>query len=307
MAEVSVEAALRRLLMRFKLPGEAQKIDRLLECFAQCYHRTNPTVFQSKDLVYVLSFSMVLLNTDLHNPNNPRRMSKDAFITNNRAVEGGAAISTELLASIYDAIAANELMTETECHLDYTLSGPDIEGVLWKRGDRFPSWNRRWCVAVNRCLYYFYSKHDSSPRGVIPLEDLAVRPLDRRGKFRFEITPEDGDSRFMELNTRTEPPPVSVLTTPDSLAVFSQGSTVRSSSSWLGDGRSFISSASSINVAPKLSLIKSAKYVNGQLVEGNRDRFVFQCTTQMDRDRWVAVLKSLMVHTPLPVQNPLIT
>lgn len=313
MVDVSLEGALRRVLMRFKLPGEAQKIDRLLDAFAQHYHQCNPTAFLCKDLVYIVSFSMVLLNTDLHNPNNPRRMSKEAFIANNRAVEGGESIPQEMLSEIYDAIAKNELMTEAEGLFDYPLSGPDIEGVLWKKSDRFHSWNRRWCVAVNRCLYYFSSKHDSNPRGVIPLEDLAVRPLDRRGKFRFEITAEDGDGSFIDVNNRTEPHPGTYVTPTSSPSEFSQCSTVRSTSSWFGDGRSLIffssstsasasasasASISSISTGRKLPLIKSAKYVKGQLVEGRRDRYIFQCASRDERDRWVAILKSLIVHRP---------
>lgn len=63
------EAGLREFLEAFRLPGESQKIDRVLEAFALRYwaQTTHDTLFKSADAVHILAFSAVLLNTDLHN------------------------------------------------------------------------------------------------------------------------------------------------------------------------------------------------------------------------------------------------
>jgi Sec7-like guanine-nucleotide exchange factor len=98
MMGLSLDTALRRLLARFKLPGEAQKIDRLLQAFAEHFHECNPTTFPSSSTVFVLAFSMILLNTDLHNPNNTRRMSKEVFITNSKAIEEAADVPDSMLS-----------------------------------------------------------------------------------------------------------------------------------------------------------------------------------------------------------------
>jgi brefeldin A-inhibited guanine nucleotide-exchange protein len=98
MEGVTIETALRMLLLKFKLPGEAQKIDRLLDKFARRYHLCNPEVFSKSDTAYVISFSIVLLNTDLHNPSNAHRMSKESFIANNRRIDGGDDLSESLLS-----------------------------------------------------------------------------------------------------------------------------------------------------------------------------------------------------------------
>ena len=60
--------ALRQFLEGFQLPGEAQKIDRLMEKFASRYCECNPkeNVFASADAAYVLAFSIIMLTTDLH-------------------------------------------------------------------------------------------------------------------------------------------------------------------------------------------------------------------------------------------------
>lgn len=62
------DEAIRVFLQGFRLPGEAQKIDRIMEKFAERYCKCNPTVFTSADTAYVLAYSVIMLNTDAHNP-----------------------------------------------------------------------------------------------------------------------------------------------------------------------------------------------------------------------------------------------
>ncbi len=59
-----------------RLPGEAQKIDRLMEKFAERYLKCNPNSFKSADVAYVLAYSVIMLNTDLHNPQVKKKMTK---------------------------------------------------------------------------------------------------------------------------------------------------------------------------------------------------------------------------------------
>lgn len=44
---VTASPSRRQFLWSFRLPGEAQKIDRMMEAFAQRYCQCNPGVFQS--------------------------------------------------------------------------------------------------------------------------------------------------------------------------------------------------------------------------------------------------------------------
>lgn len=60
--------AIRHYLSGFRLPGEAQKIDRMMEKFSERFCLQNPTVFPSADTAFILAFSIIMLNTDLHNP-----------------------------------------------------------------------------------------------------------------------------------------------------------------------------------------------------------------------------------------------
>lgn len=85
--------AMRELLETFRLPGEAQQISRITETFAEIYFASKPgfnffstrhygcsrrllAEVKSQDAVYVLAYSVIMLNTDLHNPQVRVRQSK---------------------------------------------------------------------------------------------------------------------------------------------------------------------------------------------------------------------------------------
>ena len=63
-----LDEALREMLTTFRLPGEAQQIDRIMENFAKQFFESGPEEVHSADAAYVLAFSVVMLNTDQHNP-----------------------------------------------------------------------------------------------------------------------------------------------------------------------------------------------------------------------------------------------
>lgn len=105
--EQDLDDALRRFLATFRLPGEAQKIDRMMEKFAEKYCQDNPTVFTNAECAYVLSFSLIMLNTDQHSPQIKNRMTKDEFVRNNRGINDGQDLDREYLERLFDAIGRN--------------------------------------------------------------------------------------------------------------------------------------------------------------------------------------------------------
>ncbi|GKY96543.1 hypothetical protein MPSEU_000613900 [Mayamaea pseudoterrestris] len=101
------DEAIRLFLSGFRLPGEAQKIDRIMEKFAQRYVEQNMNVFPSADTAFILAFSVIMLNTDLHNPSikPEKRMSLDGFIRNNRGIgDNGSDLPEAFLTDIYNRI-----------------------------------------------------------------------------------------------------------------------------------------------------------------------------------------------------------
>lgn len=104
-------AALRHFLDGFRLPGEAQKIDRLMEKFASRYCECNPNngLFSSADTAYVLGFSIIMLTTDLHSPQVKHKMTKEQYIKLNRGNTDCKEVPEEYLSQIYDEIAGHEI------------------------------------------------------------------------------------------------------------------------------------------------------------------------------------------------------
>ncbi|XP_023711339.1 IQ motif and SEC7 domain-containing protein 1 isoform X4 [Cryptotermes secundus] len=110
---VQVDVALRKFQTYFRMPGEAQKIERLMEVFGQRYCQCDRDVvagFRSPDTVFVLAFAIIMLNTDLHTPNlkPERRMKLEDFIKNLRGIDDGADIDRDILVGIYERVKANE-------------------------------------------------------------------------------------------------------------------------------------------------------------------------------------------------------
>uniref|UniRef100_H3CGV1 Cytohesin 1b n=1 Tax=Tetraodon nigroviridis TaxID=99883 RepID=H3CGV1_TETNG len=174
--------ALRQFLWSFRLPGEAQKIDRMMEAFAQRYCCCNPGVFQSTDTCYVLSFAVIMLNTSLHNPNVKDKPSVQRFSAMNRGIDGGGDLPEPLLRSLYDSIKNEpfKIPEDDGNDLTHTFFNPDREGWLLKLGGsgRVKTWRRRWFILTDSCLYYFEYTTDKEPRGIIPLENLSIREVE---------------------------------------------------------------------------------------------------------------------------------
>lgn len=103
------DEAIRSFLQGFRLPGEAQKIDRIMEKFAERYCKCNPTVFTSADTAYVLAYSVIMLNTDAHNPMVKNKMSAEDFIRNNRGIDDGKDLPEDYLRSLFERISKNEI------------------------------------------------------------------------------------------------------------------------------------------------------------------------------------------------------
>ncbi|XP_054735817.1 uncharacterized protein LOC129242914 [Anastrepha obliqua] len=110
---MQVDVALRKFQAYFRMPGEAQKIERLMEVFSQRFCQCNQDIvgrLRSSDTIFVLAFAIIMLNTDLHTPNlkPERRMRVEDFIKNLRGIDDCHDIEKDMLAGIYERVKANE-------------------------------------------------------------------------------------------------------------------------------------------------------------------------------------------------------
>ena len=114
---LSFDAGLRLFLCdsNFRLPGEAQKIDRLLEAFCKAYCRDNPAIFRNHSSAFVVAFALVMLNTDLHDArlksgtSHRQPMTEAQFISNLRGVDDGHNFPRVFLETLYKNIAAQAI------------------------------------------------------------------------------------------------------------------------------------------------------------------------------------------------------
>ncbi|KAI3524587.1 hypothetical protein L1887_03246 [Cichorium endivia] len=105
-----LDTALRTYLETFRLPGESQKIHRILEAFSErFYNQQSSEIFVSKDAVFILCYSVIMLNTDQHNPQVKKKMTEEEFIKNNRAINGGNDLPREYLSNLFQSIASKAI------------------------------------------------------------------------------------------------------------------------------------------------------------------------------------------------------
>jgi Sec7-like guanine-nucleotide exchange factor len=128
--------ALRTFTSTFYLKGEGQMITRVLETFSERYYEQNPDIYPNSDCIHLLTTALVMLNTDLHNPQNAgRRMTKSQFVRNtlfglkDMKIEN---ISESLLEDMYNSIKRYQLVLLDE---DSAISSQRKGGIFLRRRD----------------------------------------------------------------------------------------------------------------------------------------------------------------------------
>jgi len=126
--DLSLLQSLRTFLTSFHLPGEAQQIDRILTIFAPYVSLScmecQTGLFSTEDVTLLLSFAIIMLNTNLHNPSlsEKSRMSLEDFILQNsnygNDISKGKTLPREYLIEIYNSIGIEQ------------ISCPDSNGIV---------------------------------------------------------------------------------------------------------------------------------------------------------------------------------
>ena len=126
--DLPLDTILREFLGTFRIPGEAQVIDRIMADLSKVVYDVNPGPFLSADALYSLLFSCLLLNTDLHNPGVKNRMTFSDFCRNNKGINDGQDLPTDYLQYLYDSIKTQEikLLSSSTDSLDLSHWEQDI-------------------------------------------------------------------------------------------------------------------------------------------------------------------------------------
>ncbi|OBZ90807.1 hypothetical protein A0J61_01144 [Choanephora cucurbitarum] len=111
-----IDEAMRMVLETFRLPGESQQIMRVTESFAATFFEYGPKEISTIEAAEVLAYSVIMLNTDQHNPQVRRqsRMSLEQYIRNVSGVNNKGDFPRDYLCAIYEAIQQDEILMPEE-------------------------------------------------------------------------------------------------------------------------------------------------------------------------------------------------
>jgi IQ motif/SEC7 domain-containing protein len=167
---VQVDMALRKFQCYFRMPGEAQKIERLMEAFSERYCDGNPDQvknFKSQDTIFLLAFAIIMLNTDLHNPSvkPERKMKLEEFLKNMRGIDDGEDIDRDLLTGIYERVKAQEF----KAGVDQVTQVMKVEQTIVGKKPML-------CLPHRRLVCYcrLYEVHDPNKKEKIGLHQREV-------------------------------------------------------------------------------------------------------------------------------------
>ena len=103
--------SLRTVLLGFRLPGEGQIVDRVMECFGEKFVADNPKGSEqiqgemSAECVFLLSYATMMMQTSLHNPNAAKsRMSVEDFGKMVKGINSQKNLEPEFIQKIYDTV-----------------------------------------------------------------------------------------------------------------------------------------------------------------------------------------------------------
>eukprot|EP00013_Stygamoeba_regulata_P000094 CAMPEP_0177632458 /NCGR_PEP_ID=MMETSP0447-20121125/2304_1 /TAXON_ID=0 /ORGANISM="Stygamoeba regulata, Strain BSH-02190019" /LENGTH=961 /DNA_ID=CAMNT_0019134031 /DNA_START=54 /DNA_END=2939 /DNA_ORIENTATION=- len=210
---LDLDIALRRFLHSFRLPGEAQKIDRIMESFAETYFEQNPqSCFKHPDAVFLLAFSCVMLNTDAHSSSIKKKMTKAQFVYNTRGINDGEDLPVDFLEDLYDRIVDDEIkMNDKDAVLPNATKRGWLHMEIRSSLLGVVRLKRRWVVLDGHVLHLFKSPQDKQPFLKYPLDNHHVIMLDRVRKtnlYHFLVErhscDESNDDDNLKLSTEGE-------------------------------------------------------------------------------------------------------
>ncbi|KAG9220598.1 hypothetical protein CCMSSC00406_0003697 [Pleurotus cornucopiae] len=132
-ATLRLDMAFRRLCAKLYLKAETQQVDRILDEFSRRYWDCNPaTMFGSASVVHAVTYSLLLLNTDLHIAELSTHMSRSQFVRNT-------------LGTIQMQLQPPEQLSTSDLAYDdsgSSMRGSDADTIArTKRSDSITSWN----------------------------------------------------------------------------------------------------------------------------------------------------------------------
>ena len=174
--DLPLDSALRKMIAFIKLPGEAQKIDRIVSSFASRYMACNPnTQIDHEDTTGILAFSLVMLNVDAHNNNIPqkKKMTEKQYVSNVRGIcKDGSSPNEIMIKGFYSRVTRYEWSVEERTHMVPVHEGWVHRKLSNKMGGKPQN---LYAVLTRRAIYFYHAPGETDPDRYIKLEGLGAR------------------------------------------------------------------------------------------------------------------------------------
>ena len=176
------------LLGPMRFDGESQTVHKVLSSISRCYALKNPDKCEDPDHILDLYYALIMLNTDLSNPNNKKKMTLQEFIRNTKGANDYlSTIADEELTRYYKNIQKKPILFQNQSD-DFVYDFcPKIRGYLKKKSiHTFGTWTKKYFVLINSILYYFRDDNPENAKeplgavylkGVEPIRDRDNTPL----------------------------------------------------------------------------------------------------------------------------------
>lgn len=186
------------------LPKDTDSIDHFIRVFGDAYFEENCEKYASSTIPYELSFAIVLLNSDLNNPQQKknRKMTEVQFIQNIRTVLSEDIIPDNELVAIYHEIKVHPIVKRFSLSQVMDEEQPRYKGILCKKGSRWSSGKDKFYVLCYNCLFYFKLQDETVnvPAGMIQLHNVDVMINDSKQKYFTIASNNDKDISCVKYN-----------------------------------------------------------------------------------------------------------
>ncbi|KAI4836843.1 Sec7 domain-containing protein ARFGEF [Plasmodium brasilianum] len=107
-------------------------------------------IVENSDVIFILTYSIIMLNTDLHNNQVKNKMKLEEFIKNNRGINNGKNIDRIYLENLYNCILHEEIKLFSNTQNSYTNDNQYWK-LLEKRKEQYKKYH---CFKMKEVYFY---------------------------------------------------------------------------------------------------------------------------------------------------------
>ena len=114
-SDLTIDQSIRLFLSSFRIIGEGQIVDRLLDMFSIAFYNSHPnSVFHDAASVHLFSVAWLMLHTSMHNKNVVKKDTLTDFLSLLKGQNNGEDYDNDFLTSIYNSVKRSKISIEDD-------------------------------------------------------------------------------------------------------------------------------------------------------------------------------------------------